>query len=131
MCADMSQPHESLVAWQRADDLAIRIYRVTRERFPREERFGLSAQLRRAPPTAVANIVEGYADVSSKWRLRYLRIAIGSLAEGGYALHLAYRLAYLSDLDYETLRKEVSRTAGPLHGLLKSERKAALAAGGD
>jgi four helix bundle protein len=120
----MSQRHETLVAWQRADDLCVRLYRLTQERFPREEKYGLSAQLRRSAYSVVANIVEGHADRSNKWRLRYLRIALGSLAETGYAVHLAHRLQYLSSSEYAEIEKQLKSTAAPLHGLANSVRAA-------
>jgi four helix bundle protein len=121
----MSQRHEGLVVWQRADDLCVRIYRLTHEHFPRDERFGLSAQVRRAAYSVAANIVEGYADASNKWRIRYLRIALASLAEVGYALHLARRLEYLTESDYSAIEKQVRGTAAPLHGLVNSLRTSA------
>jgi four helix bundle protein len=118
----MSQPHESLIAWQRADDLCVRIYQVTQERFPRDEKHGLAAQTRRAGYSVAANIVEGFADRSNKWRLRYLRIALGSLAEVGYALHLARRLEYLKSKEYAEMESQLARVAAPLHGLIASVR---------
>ena len=120
----MSQPHETLIAWKRADDLCVRIYRITQERFPRDEKYGLAAQTRRAGYSVAANIVEGFADKSHKWRLRYLRIAIGSLAEVGYALHLASRLNYLKSEEYAEIETEISKVASPLHGLIASVREA-------
>jgi four helix bundle protein len=118
----MSQPHQALVVWQRADDLCVHLYRVTQERFPRDEKYGLAAQVRRAAYSVAANIAEGYADSSNRWRLRYLRISSGSLAEVGYALHLAHRLRYLESDNYAALEKAVSGVAAPLHGLIASVR---------
>ena len=95
--ACMSQPHENLVAWQRADDLCVSIYRLTRECLPRDEQFGLISQLRRAAYSVAANIVEKYAHRSPAMRLKHTRTAVGSLAELGYGLHLARRVGYLSE----------------------------------
>ena len=118
----MSQPHHSLVAWQRADDLCVQVYKLTQELFPRDEKYGLAAQTRRAAYSIAANIVEGFADRSQKWRLRYLRIALGSLAEVGYALHLAHRLEYLNSKQYAEIETQMARVAAPLHGLITSVR---------
>jgi four helix bundle protein len=115
----MSQPHETLVAWQRADDLCVAIHTLTRETFPQSERYELSAQLRRAAYSVAANIVEGFASDSRPMRLRYLRISIGSLAEVGYGLHLAGRLTYLSKEQTTTIDELVRRAAAPIHGLIK------------
>jgi four helix bundle protein len=114
----MSQPHEDLFAWQRADDLCVSIHKLTRKRLPRDERFELGSQLRRAAYSVAANIVEGYAFQSPARRLRHLRIAVGSLAEVGYGVHLAGRLGYLSTGQLTEAESEVRRTAAPLHGLV-------------
>jgi four helix bundle protein len=118
----MSQPHQTLVVWQRADNLCVHLYRVTQERFPRDEKYGLAAQVRRAAYSVAANIAEGYADPSNRWRMRYLRISLGSLAEVGYALHLAHRLQYVESEHYAALEKEVAAVAAPLHGLIANVR---------
>lgn len=116
----MSQPHESLIAWQRADQLCVDIFDITR-RFPREERFGLTSQIKRAAFSVPANIVEGYAFPRSPSRLRHLRIAIASLAELGYGIHFAKRAGYLSDVDWAVIDEQLRQTAAPLHGLLRQQ----------
>ena len=119
----MSQAHENLVAWQRADDLCVLVYRLTREFLPREEQFGLSAQLRRAAYSVPANVVEGWAYHSSTMRLKHVRIAVGSLAEVGYGLHLARRLGYLPEDQLNEIEPLVRKTAAPLHGLVAHLRE--------
>ena len=57
----MSLAHHSLVAWQRADDLFIRLHQLSLKAFPAYERFELGGQLRRAAFSVAANIVEGFA----------------------------------------------------------------------
>ena len=119
----MPQSHETLVAWQRADDLCVEIYSLTK-RFPVEERFALSDQMRRAAFSAAANIVEGYAFPKSPTRLRFLRIAVASLAEVGYAVHLCKRIGYVTAGEWKSLDLRIRQTAAPLHGLIKQERSA-------
>ena len=75
----MSMPHHKLVVWQRADDLFIEIHQLTRKTFPSEEKYELSAQLRRAAYSVPANIVEGNARQFSKERFHFLSIASASL----------------------------------------------------
>lgn len=116
----MSQPHENLVAWQRADDLCVAIYELTTH-FPANEQYRLTSQLRRAAFSVPANIVEGYAFPRSPTRLRHLRIAIASLAEVGYALHFAKRVGYLKSDAWETIDTEVRKTAAPLQGLARQQ----------
>jgi four helix bundle protein len=124
----MGQPHENLVAWQRADDLCVAIYKLTRDTFPRDERYQLVAQLRRAAYSVAANIVEGYAYPESPARARFLRIAIGSLAEVSYGLHLACRIGYLPVRDREKLDQQMRMAAAPLQGLLKRSERLAKSA---
>jgi four helix bundle protein len=111
-------PHHSLVAWRRADDLFIHVHRVSRA-FPASERFELAAQLRRAAFSVPVNIVEGFARRSVAERLHFLQIALASLAEVGYCIHAARRLAYLSDEQADAIELEVRRVSAPLRGLMK------------
>ena len=83
----MSLRHHSLIAWQRADDLFIKVHRLTFESFPSCERFELSSQLRRAAYSVPANIVEGFARRYRRSRLHFLNISESSLAEVGYCIH--------------------------------------------
>jgi four helix bundle protein len=98
------------------------MYELMARDFPTEEKYGLTAQTRRAAYSIAANIVEGYADRSLRWRLRYLRIAIGSLAEVGYAVHLAHRLNYVKADAYGEIERQIAGVAAPLHGLIASVR---------
>ena len=117
---DMSQPHDNLIAWQRADDLCVAIYELTKH-FPANEQYGLTSQLRRAAFSVPANIVEGYAFPRSPTRLRHLRIAIASLAEVGYALHFARRVGYLRPEAWQAIDLEVRKAAAPLLGLAREQ----------
>ena len=92
----MSLAHHSLVAWQRADDLFIRLHQLSLKHFPSHERFELGSQLRRAAFSVAANIAEGFAHPPGRTRLRFLNIAHASLAEVGYCIHVALRLEQLA-----------------------------------
>ena len=122
----MAQRHEQLIAWQRADDLFIRIHRLAATRLPSSERYELASQLRRAAYSVPANIVEGFARRSLKERAHFLNIAEASLAEVGYCLHVARRLGYLGESDYGELVRQVNGTAAPLVGLLRAVRSATV-----
>lgn len=67
------RPHEKLEVWQRAIDLVVRIYKMT-ESFPKEEKFGLISQVRRAAVSIPANIAEGAARHSSKEFCNFLQL---------------------------------------------------------
>ncbi len=88
--------YERLLAWQRARELVLAVYSAT-GRWPDSERYGLTAQVRRAAVSVAANIAEGAAKQGPKEFRRFLDIAIGSLAEVGCLLTLAHDLAFLSD----------------------------------
>jgi len=64
--------HHSLIAWQRADDLFIKLHLLALKHFPEFERFELGRQLRRVAYSVPANIVEGFARRSRRARLNFL-----------------------------------------------------------
>lgn len=95
--------YRKLIAWQKADLLAYRIYAITAF-FPKSELFSLTTQLRRAALSVPANIIEGYARASKNEFRRFLSIALGSLAEVEYFLDFAYKQKLVKEKDfYEVL----------------------------
>lgn len=118
----MSLSHHSLIAWQRADDLFIKLHLLSLKAFPSHERYELGAQLRRAAYSVAANIVEGFARRHHRDRLHFLNIAESSLAEVGYCIHVASRLGYVSEAVAASLEAEVKTVGAPLSGLVRSMR---------
>ena len=114
--------YKSLGAWQHADELTFRVYQVTRQ-FPVEEMYGITSQLRRSAYSVPANIAEGSGRESNADYLRFLSMARGSLAETEYFLHLARRLGYLSEVDWDQLTAQVNQAFAALGGLMKAVRK--------
>jgi four helix bundle protein len=116
--------YTKIEAWKLADDLTVAIYERTRL-FPREEIYGLTSQLRRASYSVPANIVEGSSRESKRDYLHFLYISRGSLSETQYFIHLARRLGFLSDADWEKLHGQTKQTFACLHGLIQAvEREA-------
>jgi four helix bundle protein len=109
-------------AWRLADDLTVAIYEQTRS-FPSDERYGLTSQIRRASYSVPANIVEGSSREIQRDYLHFLYIARGSLSETQYFIHLAKRLAYLTDADAERLHGQTKQAFACLHGLIHAVEK--------
>ena len=87
--------HLDLEVWQCSMDLAADIYAIT-TRFPREEAYGLSMQMRRSAVSIPSNIAEGAARHSRKEFVQFLHVALGSTAELETQLLLAKRMGFLS-----------------------------------
>jgi four helix bundle protein len=114
--------HHSLIAWQRADDLFIKLHALTREKFPPYEKFELGSQLRKAAYSVPANIVEGFARRYRRSRLHFLNISEGSLAVVGYCVHVASRLGYIDERLLRELEKDINAVGAPLAGLIRSTK---------
>ena len=110
-----------LLAWQRAIDLAEAVYEATRT-WPRDEAYGLTAQVRHAAVSVMANIAEGKGRTGSREFLHHLSIADGSLAEAEAHLLLARRLGFLDAVAFETLEHQIEETRSLLRGLIRSLR---------
>ena len=107
-----------LIVWQRAHELTLMIYKAS-EKFPRNEMFGLTSQMRRSAVSVEANIAEGYALGTGPNYLRHLNISVGSLAETESHIEIAHDLEYLSDETYEKLTDK-AREVGYLLSRLKT-----------
>ena len=114
--------HRKLRAFELADDLVLEVYRFT-TKFPKEEQFGLTSQIRRGSVSIASNIVEGCARHSEADFLHFLDMAYGSSREVQYQIGLAHRLGYLSPRAFESLSARSEETAKVLGGLIRSLRK--------
>lgn len=113
--------HTKLRAFELADEVAVLIYRVTRG-FPKEEIYGLTAQMRRAAVSAPSNIVEGCARESQAEYFRFLEIAFGSVRELHYQFGLARRLGYTDETDVPECDSKIVETEKVLSALIRSMR---------
>ena len=108
-----------LQVWQRAMDLVEDIYKVTKL-FPRDERFGLTAQIRRAAVSIPSNIGEGKRRKRRKPLLNHLDIALGSQGEVEVQVEIAKRVGYLAASDYLRLISQIDEIGRMLNGLITS-----------
>ena len=112
--------HYKLEAWKRARELVLSVYKLT-QTFPKEEMFGLAAQMRRASVSIPSNIAEGAARAGEREFAQFLNISRGSLSELETQLLIATDLGYIkADNPVFALVDLVSRL---ITGLRKSIQK--------
>jgi four helix bundle protein len=122
---DSINSYRDLKVWQLGMEIAERVYHLT-AKFPVDERFGLTSQLRRAAVSVPANIAEGHARAFTKEYLRHLSIAVGSLAEVETYLELSVRLRIGAPTMVNELRGLADEERRMLRGLqrvLRSKSK--------
>ena len=115
----MSKPHKKLVAWRKSMDLVEKIYALSK-RFPRDEVYGLTSQLRRAAVSVPSNIAEGAAGRSSVRFRNYLSVAIGSLNEIDTQLEIAQRIGYVDAATLSETEALVDECLAVTYGLRRS-----------
>jgi four helix bundle protein len=115
------QDFHKLVVWQKAHAWVLQVYRLTK-RFPDDERFGLTSQLRRAAASIPANLAEACGRGGKLEFSRFVQIAMGSAAEAEYHVLLARDLGYLNREDYDSVGAAVVEIKRMLASLLKSAR---------
>ena len=108
-----------LVAWRKAFQLGLNVYRVAAI-LPAEERFGLASQLRRGAISVASNIAEGYGRAGRSDYLRFLKIARGTLYELHTQLMFALHLSYIDTQSFERAKSEVDECERILAGLIRS-----------
>jgi len=116
------QSYRDLRVWQEAMNLAEAVYRLTK-RFPKDELFGLTSQMRRASVSIPANIAEGYGRESIGAYVQFLRVSQGSLKELETHALLAHRIGILMELDMNALLSSAETTGKMLRALIRSLEK--------
>jgi four helix bundle protein len=116
------RPHEKLEVWETSVDLVVEVYKET-EAFPKEERFGLTSQIRRAAVSVPANIAEGAGRQSSKEFAHFLSNAQGSSSELATELLIARRLGYLREEPYTRMRNRLDSVGRVIVGLSRHVKR--------
>jgi four helix bundle protein len=114
--------YSDLAVWQRSYKVTLAIYQATR-RFPIEERYGLTAQLRRAASSIVFNIAEGVSRRTDADQAHFLCMARASANEVCCELMLARDLGYLDVSTLATLYGESEQISRMLAGWLKTQAR--------
>ena len=118
----MDKPHKKLDLWNAGMDLAVTVYQVT-DSFPREERYGLINQVRRAVVSIPSNVAEGAGRQTKKEFISYLHMAQGSLSELDTHLELAKRLGYLAQDNWVIIDRRMERIDKMLSGLIRHQKR--------
>jgi len=117
--------YKELGVWRKAVALAIATYKATAA-FPDEEKFGLTAQMRRAAASIPANTAEGWGRGTTKEYIQFLLIARGSLMELETHAIIARQLSYLSEEQFRNLQGQGQEVGRMLNGLVQSLRSTRL-----
>ena len=111
--------NKDLVVWQRAMDLVLRCYQLTVS-LPSDERFGLTAQMRRAAVSVPANLSEGHARRSRQAYANHVSIALGSQAELETLVEVCRRLGLCSVAALDGFESDLRVVGRLLFGLHRS-----------
>jgi len=119
----MTFKFEEVIAWQRAHQFVLAVYRITKV-FPSEEVYGLTSQFRRAAVSIEANIAEGYKKLSKADKLRFMNISQGSIEECRDYLLLSRDLQYIDEQQFSELFVLIEDTSKMLYlycnGIIKN-----------
>ncbi len=115
----MANTYRDLLVWQKAKELAARVYRVT-ESYPRQEQFGMISQMRRAAVSVASNIAEGQGRGSKPDFVKFLCMARGSLLELQTQLEISRELGFVGAADCSRLEELCYAELGLLNRLMKS-----------
>lgn len=126
----MADNFKQLKIWQISEDLAVEIYGVTRK-FPKEEFFALTSQIRRAAISVPANIAESSGRFGVKDKVQFLMIARGSIIETRSHLSIARRLKYINDSEYAKIDAAYESLTRSLNAFIRTLRETPQSASSD
>ncbi len=112
---------KDLHAWQQGHVLVLMIYKIT-QKFPKEEQFGLTNQLRRAVVSFTSNIAEGFSRSSYKEKSQFYSMALGSLTEVQSQLIIAKDIHYITEKEFNELENQLITVSKITNGLIKKSK---------
>jgi len=122
MMADRINNFYSLDAWKKAHEFVLEIYKATKK-FPKEELYGITSQLRRASSSIAANIAEGFSRYHYNDKIRFYHNARGSLSETQNFLFLSKDLSFLNEEEFKHLFGLSEDNGKLINGLVRSIEK--------
>jgi len=111
--------YKDLIVWQKAMILVKAIYTITKK-YPKEEIYGLTSQVRRSAVSVACNIAEGQARNSTGEFKQFIGVSKGSLAETETLILLSHDLNLISTKELEEITKVIDEVGKLLNGLLNS-----------
>lgn len=115
----MGQTFQNILAWQKAYDFVLDVYKYTKS-FPESEKYGLISQFQRAAISIIANIAEGYKKMGKADKLRFMNISQGSLEECRCYVILSRDLGYIDNDVYNILYSKIEEASKLLNGYCKA-----------
>lgn len=115
---DKIKTFTDLRVWEESHKLVIMIYKIS-QKFPKEEQFGLTNQIRRAVVSITSNIAEGFGRKTMKDRVHFYNISLGSLNEVLNQLMISKDIGYLRGNDWRDLEEQVIIVSKMLNGFIK------------
>ena len=116
------KPHQNLEVWKQSFSLVKKVYLLT-SKFPSEEKFGLTSQIRRACTSIPVNIAEGSARRSDKELQQFLYIALGSASELDTLLLLSVDLDFITSEEFRTISNDLDAIFKLLLGFINMVKK--------
>lgn len=113
---------KDLIVWQKSYELAKAVYKSTK-RFPDEERFGLTSQIRRSAVSVGSNIVEGFARMGIREALSFYNIANASLEELKFQLMLSFDFGYMDEEVHAHIASLADEVGRLLRGWRNSQKQ--------
>ena len=118
----MLRGYRELDVWRKSMDLVVESYRLTAP-FPQQERYGLTAQLRRAAVSVPANIAEGHGREHLREYLQFLSIANGSLMELETHVLINGRMRYIASEEEKAILMRAAELGRMLAGLIRALKR--------
>jgi len=115
----MLKNYKELKVWQKSYKLCLEVYRITAA-FPKDEKFGLTSQIRRAVVSVPSNIAEGYGRKTTADYIKFLYIAYGSTCELETQVMLSGDLEYIGIKVMERITEKINEVERMLKSLIKS-----------
>ena len=110
-----------LNAWKEGHKLVLMIYKITKK-FPKDELFGLTSQIRRCAVSITSNIAEGFSRLSYKEKTRFYSISLGSTTELQNQLLIAKDVNYITKEQFQDIAKQSVKVHKITNGLIKSSK---------